>query len=79
MSYPTGNHDKSDKEIENITLADYENHKEYERMERNAWRVAHEIVLLIDDQMHLLSDYIRVFVTEWRRHFFATGPSFVIT
>ena len=32
-------------------------------MERNAWRVAHDIALRIDDAP-VLSDYIRIFVTE---------------
>ena len=32
-------------------------------MERNAWRVAHDIALCIDDAP-VLSDYIRPFVTE---------------
>ena len=32
-------------------------------MERNAWRVAHDIALRIDDAP-VLSDYIRAFVTE---------------
>ena len=49
-------------------------------MERNAWRVAHDIALLIDDAP-VLSDYIRAFLIEWRRRpfFFITGPSFMIT
>ena len=32
-------------------------------MERNAWRVAHDIALCIDDAPVLL-DYVRAFVTE---------------
>ena len=32
-------------------------------MERNAWRVAHDIALRINDAP-VLSDYIRIFVTE---------------
>ena len=32
-------------------------------MERNAWRVAHDIALRIDDTP-VVSDYIRAFVTE---------------
>ena len=32
-------------------------------MERNAWRVAHDIALCIDDAL-VPSDYIRAFVTE---------------
>ena len=39
-----------------MTLADHENHED-ERMERNAWRVADDIALLIDDAP-VLSDYI---------------------
>ena len=56
-------HDKSDEEIEKMTLKDYEKHED-ERIERNAWRVVNEIALRIDDAL-VLSDYIyKVFVTE---------------
>ena len=55
-------HDKSDQEIEKMTLKDYEKHED-ERNERNAWRVANEKALCIDDAP-VLSDYIRAFVTE---------------
>lgn len=48
-------HDKSDEEIEKMTLKDYEKHED-ERIERNAWRVANEIALRIDDAP-ILSDY----------------------
>ena len=45
-----------------MTLVDYEKHED-DRMERNAWRVAHYIALRIDDAP-VLSDYIRACVTE---------------
>ena len=52
-------------------------------MERNAWRIAHDIALHTDNAPDL-SDYIRAFVTEREeevRHyhffyyFFSTGPN----
>lgn len=55
-------YDKSDEDIEKMTLAEYETHED-KRMERNAWRVAHDIALRIDDAP-VLSEYIRGFVTE---------------
>lgn len=48
-------HDKSDEEIEKMTLKDYEKHED-ERIERNTWGVANEIALRIDDAP-ILSDY----------------------
>ena len=45
-------------------------------MERNAWRVAHDIALRIDDAP-VLSDYIRAFVTEREEEafFFQQDPA----
>ena len=45
-------------------------------MERNAWRVAHDIALRIDDAP-VLSDYIREFVTEREEEafFFQQDPA----
>ena len=69
---------KADEEVKKMTLIHYEKHED-ERMEKNAWRVAHDVALRIDDAP-ALSDCIRAFVTNtMRKHFSSTKTSYRIT